>query len=103
MDGGVNFRSRELLNLAYELDCTMRVRGVCEGGRGEPAHANSNIFGKGGSIKADDCFFAACCRKCHVWLDQGSHADRETRFYYWLRAHAETMRELWKRGLVRVA
>lgn len=98
----MNFRSRDLLNLAYELDCTLRIPGVCEGGTGEPAHANSATWGKGGAMKAHDFAFASACRACHRELDQGSTLSRLSRYEYWMRGHVETMRQLWARGLIQV-
>ena len=98
-----NFRSRALLDLAYELDCTLRIPGVCTGGTGEPAHANWAIWGKGGAMKAHDFAFASSCRACHRELDQGKNLTDFQREYYWTAAHAETMRQLWERGLLAVA
>ena len=99
----MNFRSRALLDLAYELECTLRLPGVCEGGRSEPCHANSLIWGKGGAMKAHDFAFCSGCRACHRELDQGRLMSYEDRQFNWQRAHVETMRQLWERGLVRVA
>lgn len=96
-------RNRKLLDLAYELACTFRLPGICEGGFGEPAHSNRHIHGKGGSIKAHDCFFAAACRSCHREIDQGKTMSREEKFAAWDRAHAETMVLLWQRGFLKVA
>lgn len=98
----MNYRNRALLNLAYELDCTLRLDG-CTGGTGEPAHANWAIWGKGGGMKAHDFAFASACRHCHMVIDQGSRLTAELREAYWLRGHVETMRQLWERGLLRVA
>lgn len=96
----MNFRDRDLLNLAYELDCTIRVPDVCTGGTGEPCHANWAIWGKGGAMKAHDFAFASGCRACHQAIDQGSVLTAEQREFYWLRGHVETMRQLWTRGLL---
>lgn len=98
-----NFRSRDLLNLAYELDCTLKVPDVCTGGTGEPCHANLELWGKGGAMKAHDFAFASGCRACHRELDQGRDLSRAMRAYYWTRGHVETMRQLWTRGLLVVA
>lgn len=99
----MNFRSRALLDLAYELECTLRIPGVCEGGTGEPAHANWSWAGKGAGIKAHDCFFASACRACHRALDQGSKLPEGDRMWFWLHGYASTMRQLWERGLLAVA
>lgn len=98
----MNFRSRALLDLAYELDCTLKIPGVCTGGTGEPAHANWAIWGKGGAMKAHDFAFASSCRACHVAIDQGKDLTDFQREYYWTAGHAETMRQLWERGLITV-
>ncbi len=74
-----NYRDRALLNLASQLNCTLQIDGVCEGGAGEPCHSNQSRHGKGGSIKAHDCFFASGCRSCHRELDQGSASPARRR------------------------
>lgn len=98
----MNYRSRQLLDLAYELECTLRIPGCCTGGTGEPAHANQAIWGKGGAMKAHDFAFASACRACHMELDQGKNYSEESRQFFWLRGHVETMRQLWGRGLLKV-
>jgi hypothetical protein len=95
------FRDRALLDLAYQLNCTLKLPG-CEGTTGEPAHSNQSKHGKGGSLKAHDCFFAAACRTCHIQIDQGNKMTREEKFDAWDRAHVRTMLELWERGLIQV-
>jgi len=98
-----NFRSRELLNLAYHLPCMLQLPG-CEGGdMGEPAHSNQSRHGKGGSIKAGDMWFVAACRSCHVAIDQGSELSREERIEAWDRAFIRSYEALWERGLIRVS
>lgn len=101
----MNFRSRALLNLAYELECCIRMPGICEGGRGEPCHANWAEWGKGAGMKAHDFAFASGCRACHRELDQGkggSSISKFARYHYWMKGHVETMRQLWERGLIAV-
>jgi|SRR5690348_2917180 len=98
----MNYRNRALLDLAYELPCTLRLP-CCIGGNGEPAHANWMQFGKGKSLKAHDCYFAAACRPCHVELDQGHTMSREERMEAWMRGYIETQFLLWEMNLVRVA
>lgn len=95
----MNYRNRQLLNLAYEFDCMLRFDG-CTQGTGEPAHANWPIFGKGMGMKSHDCYFVPACRHCHQMLDQGSQMDREERRMAWLRAYADFHAILWKRGLI---
>lgn len=97
----MNFRSRPLLDKAYEFPCMLRLP-CCEGGAGEPAHANWPIFGKGGAMKAHDCFAVPACRPCHVALDQGKDMDREERRMVWLRAFAEYLPLLFEHGHLEV-
>ncbi|UZB05519.1 DUF1364 domain-containing protein [Xanthomonas citri pv. fuscans] len=96
----MNYRDRDLLDLAYELECQLQLPGICEGGAGEPAHSNQSRHGKGGALKAHDCFFASACRSCHRELDQGRTMSREEKFDVWQRAHERTLLELFRRGLV---
>lgn len=97
-----HYRDRALLDLAYQLNCTLQIDGVCEGGPGEPCHSNQSRHGKGGSIKAHDCFFASGCRSCHRELDQGRRFTREEKAEIWQRAHDLTMLQLWQQGYLRV-
>lgn len=96
-----HYRNRELLDLAYKVPCMLRLP-CCIGGTGEPAHSNQSRHGKGGSIKAHDCFFASGCRACHVELDQGRTLTREEKFEVWQRGHEATMLFLFQRGYLRV-
>jgi hypothetical protein len=98
----MNYRNRDLLDLAYELDCTAQIDGTCEGGKGEPAHSNQSIHGKGGALKAHDVFFASMCRACHREIDQGRKFTREEKFAIWQRAHESTMLQIFDLGLVKV-
>jgi hypothetical protein len=96
------FRSRELLDAVYGVDCTLRIEGVCTGGPGEPAHSNQARHGKGGSIKAHDCFVAAACRACHRELDQGRRFDREEKARRWQEGHERTLLALFLSGAIGV-
>lgn len=98
-----HYRSRALLDAVYQVNCTLRIPGVCEGGPGEPAHSNQSRHGKGGMIKAHDCFVAAACRPCHREIDQGSRLSREERREIWQAGHEETLLALFKRGLIEVS
>lgn len=97
----MNYRNRDLLDLAYQLECTLRLP-CCEGGIGEPAHSNQSRHGKGGSIKAHDLFFASACRSCHREIDQGKTMSREEKVEVWQRGHESTMLQLWQLGLIGV-
>lgn len=82
----MNFRSRDVLNLAYNYGCHLNLPG-CEGGdAGEPAHSNQEKHGKGGAMKAHDCFHVPACRSCHRELDQGKTMDRDEKRFRWDRA-----------------
>lgn len=98
----MNYRNRDMLDLAYELPCMLRLP-CCEGGVGEPCHSNQSRHGKGGAMKAHDCFFASGCRACHRELDQGRTMSREEKFDAWQRGYERTMLALWEQGLIQVA
>lgn len=101
-----NYRDRQLLDLAHKIkDCTLQLPGICEGHsyRGcEPAHANSSRYGKGMSIKAHDCFFAAGCHSCHAELDQGKRFSKEEKLDFWQRAYERTMLICFQNGWLKV-
>lgn len=78
-----NYRDRKLLDTAYQFPCMLNFP-CCEGGdAGEPAHANGHKQGKGGAIKAHDCFFVPACRACHRELDQGKTMSRDEKRAAW--------------------
>lgn len=95
----MNLRSRPLLDLAYTQMCLVRLPG-CEGTVGEPAHSNQSIHGKGGALKAHDCFHVPSCRFCHRELDQGRTMDRETKFATWNRAYGLYLPRLFQENLI---
>lgn len=89
-------RSRPLLNLAYSYPCLLRLP-CCEGGdAGEPAHSNQSIHGKGGAMKAHDCFHVPACRACHREFDQGRTMTREEKGALWNRAYGEYLPMLFR-------
>lgn len=92
-----HFRSRAILDLCYEFPCQLQIHGVCEGGAGEPAHSNQSIHGKGGGIKAHDCFVVPACRPCHREFDQGRTMDREEKAALWNRAYGRFLPMLMER------
>ena len=99
-----NYENRKLLDLAYELPCQINIPEICQGGiASEPAHSNQQEHGKGKSIKAHDCFFAAGCRACHREIDQGNKYPREQLRDFWRRGFERTVLLLWERGLIKVA
>lgn len=98
-----NYRDRALLDAVYQVECTLQIENCCEGGFGEPAHSNQSRHGKGGALKAHDCFVAAGCRACHRELDQGRRFSREEKAEIWQRGHERTMLALWQMGAIQVA
>ncbi len=98
----MTFRSRPLLDLAYTQGCMLRLD-CCEGGDyGEPAHSNQSIHGKGGALKAHDCFHVPGCRACHRELDQGRTMDREMKFATWNRTFGLYLPRLFEQRLIGV-
>lgn len=97
----MSYRDRKLLNLAYEFPCMLGLPG-CEGGAGEPAHSNQHQHGKGGAMKAHDCFHVPACRSCHRELDQGRTMDREMKFAEWNRAYGLYLPRLFEQNLIGV-
>jgi hypothetical protein len=95
-------RDRALLDLAYEFPCLLRLP-CCEGGAGEPAHSNQPRHGKGGALKAHDCFHVPACRACHREFDQGKTMTRDEKRELFERAFGEYLPLLWQRGLLQVA
>lgn len=51
-----NCRDRGLLDAIYQDECTLQIDRCFEGSFVEPAHSNQSRHGKGGSLKAHDCF-----------------------------------------------
>jgi hypothetical protein len=91
-----NYRSRDVLDQSYKFDCYLRFPVICEGGAGEPAHSNQAKHGKGGAMKAHDCFHVPACRPCHVHLDQGGGLTRDERREAWDAAFNEYLPELFR-------
>ena len=89
----MNYRSRKVLNVAYEFGCMLQLPG-CEQTHGEPAHSNQPMHGKGGAMKAHDCFHVPACRSCHRELDQGRTMDREMKHATWNRTFGLYLPEL---------
>lgn len=94
-----NFRCRKLLDLARDQACA-----ACgaEDGTVVAAHSNSSAHGKGGALKAHDCFIAFLCYRCHMELDQGK-ALREDKSDVFRKAMDETMLRLWRSGKIKIA
>jgi hypothetical protein len=102
-----NYRNRRLLDLAHRVH-TCQACGKWVGTEGledgcEPAHANWGVFGKGGALKAHDCFHAALCHSCHAELDQGDTMSKDEKKAFWWRAHIATMLLYFTNDWLRVA
>lgn len=74
-------RNRALLDLARDMQCLLRVPGVCNGRTDTTVacHSNWAEHGKGGARKADDHWSCWGCSECHRWLDQGPAPEGEKR------------------------
>lgn len=98
-----NYRNRKLLDLARGMPCQLRISGICCGDAETTvaAHANSQKWGKGMSIKAHDWASCHACYACHAWLDRGkaSKADKEEAF---LNAALATYGALFEAGKLEV-
>ena len=98
----MSYRNRKLLDCAYSFPCLLRLP-CCEGGdAGEPAHSNQDKHGKGGAMKAHDCYHVPGCRACHRELDQGRTMTRDEKRAVWERAFWEYLPMLWESGLIGV-
>ena len=95
-----NIRDKKFLALSYRFDCMLRIDGVCEGGEGEPCHANWADYGKGGAMKAHDIFTVPGCRSCHRELDQGKRFNKEEKRWIWERAWREYFVMLWQEKII---
>lgn len=98
----MSYRNRDLLDCSYSFPCLLRFPG-CEGGSaGEPAHSNQAKHGKGGAMKAHDCFTVPACRSCHLELDQGKTMTRDEKREAWDHAFWAYLPMLWESGLLSV-
>lgn len=97
-----HYRNRDLLDLAYAVPCMIRLSCCAGGDAGMPCHSNNSEHGKGGSIKAHDCFYASGCDPCHRELDQGRSMTHDEKANAWRRAHDATMLYLWQNGYIGV-
>lgn len=98
------FRSRKLLDLARGQNCMVRIPGVCNGNHETvvAAHANWNEYGKGGALKAHDCYTSWACSACHEAIDQGNKLSYEEKKDYWRRGFERTVFEMFNQGLLKV-
>ena len=85
------FRSEAIRALAKDQPCQRCGR---EDGTTVSAHSNSHKHGKGGKIKAHDCFIAWLCNQCHYEIDNGKTMTKEERYDEWESAYIRTMPKL---------
>ena len=86
------YRNPQLLKLAKDAPCAI----CCSYGTTVSAHSNLLEHGKGMGRKADDCYIAFLCQKCHSRIDQGAGTYLEkkqewfeamAKTYHWLMTH----------------
>lgn len=83
---------------AHTAPCRADFPHDCGGWQGcDPAHADSQLFGRGASFKSPDHFVAHLCHTAHMALDT---MEREIAFYAWLRAYVATQNYLWETGKI---
>jgi hypothetical protein len=84
--------------------CTFLIENVCDGGGPTSVwcHSNMSRHGRGLHRKADDCFGAIGCAKCHYWYDFGNTATRAEKEEAFMRAFERSLRYLWFTGRLRI-
>ena len=97
----MTYRNRKLLDLAHDMPCFADFPHDCYEYMGcDPAHSDSQLFGRGHGHKSHDFAFAAMCNNAHRDLD---HMEREEKQAEWLRAYVKTQNYLWENNLIKVA
>ena len=102
----MTFRSRRLLDLAHDAPCFARFPHGCTAHLGcEPAHSDSQLFGRGIGHKSSDWAFASMCHVAHRMISARVNPTlgREEKFMEWLRAFVATQEWLWSQGKIRVS
>ena len=95
------YRNRKLLDISHSMPCMATFDHHCVAYQGvEPAHSDSQIFGRGHGHKSNDWAFAAMCHNAHLDLDKFN--DRDLKFFEWLRAYSATQKYLWENELIQV-
>lgn len=96
----MTFRSRALLDLAHISPCQAKFTHDCTQYQGvEPAHSDSQKYGRGHGHKSHDFAHAAMCHTSHMMLDT---FDRETKQAEWERAYIATQSWYWENGYLMV-
>lgn len=97
----MTYRNRKLLDLAHTAPCFADFYHECGGWQGcDPAHSDSQLFGRGHGHKSHDWAIAFLCNAAHKALDCMSREEKKAT---WLRAFVKTQTYLWENGLVKVA
>ena len=87
------YRNPKLLALAKDCPCAL----CGKSGTTVSAHSNYSEHGKGMGRKADDCYIAFLCHKCHSKIDQGQGTYLEKK-EDWLMAMSKTYHWLMTKG-----
>jgi hypothetical protein len=97
----VTVRNRKLLDQAHDMPCHADFPHECTGWQGcEPAHSDSQLFGRGHGHKSNDWAYASMCHTAHMMLNTFS---KDEKFWAWLRAFVKTITWLWENKRIRVA
>lgn len=98
------FRSPKLLQAARGQECKVEIPTICNGDPATvvAAHANWQEYGKGGALKANDCFIAWACSACHAAIDEGNKLNYEEKRHYWQRGFERTVLAMFENGIVKV-
>lgn len=98
------YRNRKLLDAAQGQECQIRILNVCTNNPHTvvAAHSNQLKHGKGGGLKAHDCFIAWACYDCHMELDQGHKLRYEQKIEYWQKGFENTILQMFLLGILEV-
>lgn len=100
----IMFRSQRLLNAARGQECQINLPHVCTNNPETvvAAHSNQLRHGKGGGLKAHDCYIAWACYDCHTELDQGNKFRYDEKCEYWQRGFEKTLLQMYLQGIIKV-
>jgi hypothetical protein len=88
LDKHTRYRNQAVLDVARHVEeclfCGKRDGTVVA------AHSNQSRHGKGGGLKAHDCFVAYLCHACHDAVD-AARTDNEVATYIWEAAHQRSV------------
>lgn len=103
--GAIMYRNQRLLDAARGQECQIRLPHICTNNPETvvAAHSNQLKHGKGGGLKAHDCFIAWACYDCHMELDQGNKFLYHEKCDYWQAGYERTMLQMFLLGILKVA